>query len=215
MLENKMGEDIAITFETLYDLLMREKQRDELLPLEQSFFQDVIDYLKEKVNVLAKVSRENDLFSVGEKDKVEIEIRNIRKVLKDLYERRERKIVEMALGKSRSGASIDSGALLEEEKRLFDSCVTILNNHRNGVLLNLMQMKLPKIENGREKVVSENSVEDVKENLMIKFMHAVPKFVGRDLTIYGPFAADDIANLPKELAEILVEKNRAEVIKKE
>ena len=83
-----MGEEIAITFETLYDLLMREKQREELLPLEPSFFQDVIHYLQEKMKVWEKISKDDDLFSAGERDKIEIELRNIHKVLKDLYERR-------------------------------------------------------------------------------------------------------------------------------
>ena len=41
----------------------------------------------------------------------------------------------------------------------------------------------------------------------------MPKFVGRDLEVYGPFEEEDIANLPGEIADILILKNRAEEIK--
>ena len=55
-----MGEnEITITYETLFDLLRREKSRDELQSLSPTFFIDFIDYLKDKVNILK--SQENQL----------------------------------------------------------------------------------------------------------------------------------------------------------
>ena len=45
---------------------------------------------------------------------------------------------------------------------------------------------------------------------MIKFNHAVPKFVGEDLEVYGPFEENDMANLPSKIADVLVSKGRAE-----
>lgn len=214
-----MGEEIALTFETLYDILMREKQRDEMLPLEPSFFQDLVTYLREKMKIWEKISQDTDLFSLGEKDKVEAELKNIRKVIKDIYERREKKIIELALNKSRVGRELDASHLLQEERQLFNSLSGILDRYRSGVLFNLIKMELPHIEEekimvelGQEK---EHSVQEKpKETALVRFLHPVPKFVGSDLSVYGPFDEESVASLPKDVVQILVQKKRAEEIKK-
>ncbi len=45
---------------------------------------------------------------------------------------------------------------------------------------------------------------------MVRFISAVPKFVGPELEVYGPFEPEDMASLPKKMANILVKKGRAE-----
>ena len=209
-----MGGEIAITFETLYDILMREKQQEELLQLEPSFFQDVINYLQEKMKVWEKISKETDLFSLGERDKVEAEIKNIRKLLKDIYERREKKIIGLAVNKSRIGHALDVNNLLKEEKQFLESIATILDQYRHGVLLNVLQMKQPQVEEKKFIVeVEQKKKEKTKETMLVRFIHAVPKFVGSDLAIYGPFDENDVASLPKDVSEILINKKRAEEVK--
>lgn len=212
-----MGEEIAITFETLYDILMREKQRDELLQLEPTFFQDVITYLREKMKVWETVSKDNDLFSLGERDKVEGEIKNIRKVLKDWYERREKKIIEVAVNKSRTGQGLDASNMLEEERQLLQSLVDVLNRSRHGILLNLLKMELPHVEEAKVivKLTGEEPEQKPKQTVMVRFINPVPKFVGSDLAVYGPFDEDDVAGLPADVAHILIQKKRAEEIKKD
>jgi len=46
-----------------------------------------------------------------------------------------------------------------------------------------------------------------------RFLNSVPKFVGKELEEYGPFAEEDIANLPVEIAEVLINKGKVEEIK--
>ena len=88
-----MGSEINITFETLYDLLRREKGKEELQQLEETFFKEVVQYLQEKNRLLESKSGDDDLFSVGEKDKLEAELRNIKRILKELYDKREKKVI--------------------------------------------------------------------------------------------------------------------------
>lgn len=214
-----MGTEIAVTFETLYDLLIREKQREELLPLEPTFYQDVITYLKEKLKVWEKISAENDLFTMGERDKVEAELKNIRKVLKDLYERREKKIMELALNRSRVGHSLETGSLLDDERKMLESVTNVLDRYRHGILLNLLKMELPHVD--EQKVIVELATRDSgsrtqqapRQTTTIRFLHAVPKFVGSDMAVYGPFTEEDVANLPRDVAQILINKKRVEEIK--
>ena len=44
----------------------------------------------------------------------------------------------------------------------------------------------------------------------LKITHAIPKFVGPDLNEYGPFDEGDEVKLPDEIAEVLVNKGRAD-----
>ena len=46
----------------------------------------------------------------------------------------------------------------------------------------------------------------------IKFLDTVSKFVGRELEVYGPFESGDTEKLPLELADILIDKGRAEEV---
>ena len=79
--------EINITYETLFEILKREKDITELQKLEPVFFSDFVDYLNEKKKVLEK---EDSMFSYDEKKKVEKQIDNARRIIKEIYERRER-----------------------------------------------------------------------------------------------------------------------------
>lgn len=137
-------DNIKITLETLYDILRNEKKKEELQSLESTFFVDVVSYLKEKSSFLDLKKDDDDLFASGEKDKLEYEIRSIKRILKEIYEKREKKIIDIALNKSRTGSEIiDTGSMLREEKDFYQKVLDILDLHRKGVLLNLFRAKLP------------------------------------------------------------------------
>ena len=67
-----MGE-VNITYETLFEILRREKNREELQKLDESFFNDVLNYVKEKKQQLNDLQTKDDLFAVEEKKKAEIQ----------------------------------------------------------------------------------------------------------------------------------------------
>ena len=221
--------EINITYETLFELLRREKTREELQKLNMSFFSDVVNYLKEKNDAL--ILPKNDIFAAEERRKAETQMENIRNILKEFYEKREKKIISMALDMSRMSMGalnseiIDTSAMLKEEKELFDYLVDVLNNNRKGVLYNILEAKMPDAKKKEaeekkeeEKPEQEEQKEELKEEnrqKLIRFLLAVPKFVGTDLQEYGPFEKEDIANLPAKIADVLITKQRAEEMKKE
>ena len=79
--------EINISYETLFELLRREKTRDELQKLEDSFFTDVVNYLKEKEEFLQNQKKKQDLFAADEIYKAEKQLENIKLVefLKKTY----------------------------------------------------------------------------------------------------------------------------------
>ena len=98
------NKEVNITYETLFEILRREKDKEELQKLSDSFFSDVIAYLEDKNKALKDVT----LQSFADKKKFDEELENIKKILKDLYERREKKIVNLALNISRTKSNLIS-----------------------------------------------------------------------------------------------------------
>ncbi len=207
------AKEINITYETLFELLKREKDMADLQKLEPNVFNDFVDYLNEKKKILGK---EDNLFSYEEKKKVEKQIDNAKRIIKDIYERREKKILNIALIKSRTKSDvIDTSALLENEKRFFDQILEVLNLFRNEVIDNIMNERYAsEVTTRREEKTEENNVpKKDKSTKLVRFLYAVPKFVGKELEEYGPFEEEDIANLPSEIADVLISKGRVEEIK--
>jgi DNA replication factor GINS len=183
--------DINITYETLFELLRRERKREEIQELSQSFYQDVINYLAGKAAL-----------DEGQKGRAQME--NIKKILRELYEKRERKIISMAMTKSRTGSDIfDVSSLLPAEKKLYEDMRQVCDRHREKILFSLLKQKTP--PEPEKKSLG-------KDVMLVRFISPVPKFVGRELEPYGPFEAEDVVSLPPDIAKVLISKGRAEEI---
>jgi DNA replication initiation complex subunit (GINS family) len=208
--------EININYETLFELLRIEKNRDDLQELPQNFFEDVLAYMREKQQILDEGKQKEDLFSATEREKVITEMANIRKILRELYERREKKIISMALNKSRTRSNIiDTSKLLGDESRLFSRVVSVLDTFREGILLNVLDFRQPFVEDkkglqelSQSKEAKNSSVS--KETKLVRFLYPVPKFIGKELESYGPFEEEDMATLPSDIADLLIGKGRAE-----
>ena len=217
--------EINITYETLFDLLRREKNRAELQKLSDTFFEDVNSYIKEKHAILKDQQMKIGMSAIAEKEKTSKQIENIKSMLKGLFERRQQKIVEIAIIKSRTSSdTTDYSALLKEERKMFDELVLLLGKFKEKVLLRLVTelgFMEPELTEPKNLETAEETKPEIKEEAeapektkLIRFIHSVPRFVGRHLEVYGPFEEDDTANLPEEIADILINKGRAEEIKK-
>ena len=211
------AKEVNITYETLFELLKREKDMTDLQKLEPSFFDNFIEYLNEKKDMM---SRDDALFSYDEKKKVEKQIDNARRLIKEIYERREKKILNIALIKSRTKSHvIDTSSLLDNEKKFLDEIEKVLNAYRENVIYHIMdgkqvsQIKHQEKEAKEEINAASDAEEETKTTKLVRFLYPVPKFVGTELEEYGPFAEEDIANLPAEIADLLVGKGKVEEIR--
>ncbi len=209
-------QEVVITYETLFELLKRERERVDLQKIEPSFFSDTINYIKDKKKIL---EAKDGLFAHEEKKKTERQLENIYKILKELYERREKKIISLALDKSRTKSNlIDTTALLKEEKVIFDALTGLLDNYRDAILYSVLNERMPFMNTVEEKKPREefkSALELKKPTKLVRFISSVPKFVGTELEEYGPFNEEDIANLPAEIADVLMGKGKAEEINDE
>ena len=211
-----MVQEVIITYETLFELLKREKERTDLQKLEAAFFNDTISYIKDKKKILD--AKNDSVFAPEERKKTERQLDNIYRILKELYERREKKIIQLALDKSRTSSNlIDTSSLLKEEKVFFDSVTNCLDTYREAILMAVLSEKLPFMQPLESKPTElfKSALELKKPTRLVRFMFHVPKFVGPELEEYGPFEEEDIASLPIEIADVLINKGKSEEIKEE
>ena len=92
------------------------------------------------------------------------------------------------------------------KKEFLTSIIHILNKYRKDILYNLLKNQEPNI-------TQEEIKEEIKlKNKLIRFTHALPKFVGDDLNTYGPYDEEDVANLPEKVATVLIRRKKAQEI---
>jgi DNA replication initiation complex subunit (GINS family) len=189
--------EINITYETLFDLMRRERNREELQELSETFYFDVSTYFE------SKRSAQLQLNSPDDRKRTEMQTENARKLVRELFEKRERKILMMALTRSRTGTDIvDTSRLLPEEQDLYRQILSTLESHKQ-ILMDRLDKQMP----ARQVELPAES-----PTRLIRFLQPVPRFVGKELEPYGPFDKEEVASLPSAIAKVLIDKQRAEEI---
>ncbi len=202
--------EINITYETIFDLLVREKNRDELQKLSSTYFNDIVVYLQEKEKAMNSVNREDAR-------RAEQQLENAKRLIKELYDRREKKVVFMALNGARiNETKANHEAFLELEKKLYNGLVTFLISARQDVLDKTLNKTIPEQstviisqqENKIEKI-SETKPETKPETKQVKLNISLSKFVDEKLQAFGPYNAGEIVVLPHKIANVLVSAGKA------
>ncbi|MBU4351786.1 MAG: hypothetical protein KKA65_04185 [Nanoarchaeota archaeon] len=203
--------EIVVTYDTLFDLTRRERYRAELQKLDNNFFIDVVKYLNEKQTILKSQENKESVFSSSESEKTRVQIVNAKKILKDLYERREAKIIQMALFHSRnSEKQPDFNFMLQEEINLFKTIEKKLSEFRKNILHKLLFHECPKCPKCAEKPKDLKIGEGKEEQgNLICFNCEMPEFVGPDMKTYGPFKQGDKVELPENIADMLMNNGHA------
>jgi DNA replication initiation complex subunit (GINS family) len=180
-----------ITYNDIYEASRKERYAEQLQPIPKNFVSEVASYLNEKREI---ASKDNDVFSdVIVKTKKQLE--NAITLFKELLLRRKKKILNLVLVASETGISKqDFENMLPFEKALFEEfmkSVDLSDKILNGML---------------------NGKSEEKKNELVVFKEYSEEFIGLEGEKMGPYEKGQIANIPKEIAKILVEGNKAELV---
>lgn len=180
-----------ITYNDLYEAARKERYSEQLQPLPKNFVSEVSEYLKEKKQLSLK---EDDAFSeMIAKTKKQLE--NAVTLFRELMTRRRKKILNLVLIAAETGISKqDFENMLVFEKSLFE-----------GLMKNVEDADKKMNELLRGKKIQ-------KKNEMIMFKNSIGEFLGVDGEKIGPFEKGQIANVPGEIAKILIEDGKAELV---
>ena len=155
--------------------------------------EEVSKYLKEKREISAK---EDDVFSdVIIKTKKQLE--NAITLFKELILRRKKKILGLVLIAAETGISKqDFDNMFKFEKFLFEELMKSID---------VSDKKLGGILNG-------NKQQETNKNDLVVFKEDIEEFLGLEGEKMGPYGKGQIANIPKEIARILIESGKCEVV---
>ena len=180
-----------VTYNELYEALRKERYSENLQLLPKNFLVQVSEYFEDKKKFGDK---KEDLFSdavIRTKKKLE----NAIAIFKELMLRRKKKILGLAFVASETGISKkDFENLMGFEKELFEEIVKGL-------------------EKADRNLMGAMSGEKQEEKYqLIRFLKDVEEFLGLDGNSIGPFSKGEVANLEKEIVDILKKDSRVEII---
>ncbi len=163
-----------LTYDTLSRIVEQERNAKTLTRLPDEFFEDAKLYIESKSKV-----------SGGKEDAWELD--NAKRLLQDLLEIRERKVLTLALHFVRSGVSPNN--MVGEELEFFNSVVSALKDFQS-----------------RKRLMVDGKPES---RWLLAMLADVPEFLDLKLRKYGPYRQGDIATVPEENARLLVESGKA------
>ena len=148
----------GLTYEKLFDCLREERNNVQLQKLSDSFYEDAIAYISLKEDLVNSEKLSNPVLAEGSID----QLKNARKIIENIYERREKKMLLLALHKSRTKSQlIDTGSLLPEERIFFKQLTILLNHFREEILLKILKKELPIINSTKDALlIDDTSVSD-------------------------------------------------------
>ena len=183
-----------ISYSEIYEAARKERYSEQLQPIQKNFIGEVSKYLKEKRELVATEGEFSDNVL-----KVKKQLENAMTLFKELIIRRRKKILNLVLIASETGISKqDFENMLAIEKDLFEDlmkCTESSDKKLNGL-----------ISSGEGEVETKND--------LVLFLGDVGEFIGLDGEMMGPFDKGQIANLPREIVNILVEGKKVEIVEK-
>lgn len=195
---------------TLMEIYRKERTSPYLQDVGKDFYKQLESYINEIYSKYEEHSKK------GEISKLTVlldEFKNIKAVINDLYEIRERKILLNALYYVKSGEEVAVENLTSEEEAMLKKIAGILREQRSSVLEKIIsekaaaEMRMPET---KEKQVT------LKEKMItIRMLKDLPPIVGVDGRVYGAFKEEDVVTLPEPNALVFINQGVAEQIKLE
>jgi DNA replication initiation complex subunit (GINS family) len=182
-----------ITYNDIYELLRKEKYSEQLQPLPQKFIEEFSTYLSEKTHA---DKQHQDLFAeTSAKSKKQLE--NSISIFKELILRRKKKILNLVFVATETGImKRDFENMLPLEKQTFDKLTKAFE------------------ENNKElnKLINNKPSTEKPKNKLIIFTQDTEEFIDHEGKTIGPFKSGDLANINNQIADILIQGEKARLV---
>lgn len=192
-----MQEEFSIEY--IYDVLRKERINTNLQIIDKELFINLSKFIKEQEDIIRNIQ------DIKDASRQEKQLESIKKVINELYERREAKIIQLALSNIKIESNINITPLLNEEREFYNTLIEDIKYFRDSILENINKGIIPEL---KPKEIKTHPI----ELKTIRFVENLPKFIGTDLNVYGPFEKEYISNLPLDIANYLIKHNKAEEI---
>ncbi len=217
-----------IDFRKLRHIYLQEKKSPQRLArVRPDFYKLLREYVRKE--------RDNLAHSPGVEDvQALMQFANLVKLVGDTISIRQRKIVQMAISASFS-EFYEPENLVGWEQDMYNEILNTVRKYRE-IALSSVGLGSGASSSTEERSVSPPSVEEsvgqpaqpaessseppTKEvptptTVRLRILKSIPAFIGTDYNTYGPYEEGAVVDLPPGVAEILLVRNLAEVVKDE
>jgi DNA replication initiation complex subunit (GINS family) len=193
-----------ITYSEIRNMQRREKESTSIQDLGEEFLVNLGGYIEDKKKIISKNKDDSNPFSKEMEERARAEMENAIRVIDDLFQMREKKIIYQAILSAKKDVRIyNTSNMLEHEKELFESTLELIRKHRKGISQTITSL---------EKIKKEKEVDKTR---LVRFSEDVASFLWKEKQ-FGPFSKDDLTNLSEDLAGLLVRRGKAvEVVENE
>ncbi|MDD5181874.1 MAG: hypothetical protein PHC66_01735 [Candidatus Nanoarchaeia archaeon] len=185
-----------ISYEELRRIQNAERNNKALQQIAPDFFEKVKEYILTKKKLIGENKDRDNTFAQQAYEKAHMELGNITKILDDICARRQRKVIMQAITNVAARVH-NTENMLPEEEEMYNQTIKNLKEKRDCFFEKF---------NRNEKVELAKGEENLKA---VRFVDEVPSFIWTDSKTYGPFAKEDIANMPVDVGEILIKQGKA------
>ena len=193
----------------VFSIYEQEKRRkNKLEKLNENFYKEIHDLIKKYSRLLELGEDEEEI------KRLQLEIDNLKELVKQIVNLRLGKIINLALFEARENIKVaERSDMTKEERVLFDLISSIIKGFYEGVLYNIYNAKSPSISPILDKIepIIRKSSRKI-DKVMLRFKQEFSQIVGPDGKLYGPFAPEEVYILPKEIAKRLLELGICEKI---
>ncbi|MBI2631497.1 DNA replication complex GINS family protein [Candidatus Pacearchaeota archaeon] len=183
-----------LDYNTLYEILRKEKYSDALQQLPKNFLEEFSEYISGKKELTVK---DDDLFT-DTSIKAKKQLENSLALFRELILRRKKKILNLVFVAAETGImKRDYENMLSFEKEIFDKLVKAFEEG---------DKEISKTLNGKKGLI------DQEKNKLILFNQDIEKFVDMTGNIIGPFKSGELVNLDSSVSEILVQSGKANFV---
>lgn len=183
-----------ITFNDIYEAAKKERYSEQLQAIPKNFVSEVAVYLKEKKDIAAK--NDDEFCDIILKTKKQLE--NAMTLFNELMVRRKKKILNLVLVAAETGISKqDFENMFSFEKELFEDLMKCSD---------ASDKKMKQLFNGKK--------DEEQKNILVVFLDSVGEFLNVDGGMLGPYERGQIVNLPRDVAKILIDDKKCEVVEK-
>jgi len=184
-------EKTPMNYKMIRNIQQHEKTSSLLTKLDPQFFEKSRSYIKTLEQAEATEQNELKLKIIND------ELKNTQKIITNIYELREKKIVQAALSSIR-GAKLELKNLLPAEELLYNAIVDQLQATRQSLFSDQnSSSKEPVTKDFQEKKPTQSNT-----NPIVRVLQTTPKFVGTDMKTYS-LRKDDVVTLPTETCKPL------------
>lgn len=197
-----------INYKTLRKIQQMERKSPMLTKIDYHFYSKLSEYINALNSRLEKESKSQKQMLLKN------EIQNTNKIIRSIYEHREKKNLLAAISKARGGRP-DLKNLIDAERDLFDSTLKLMVQSREQLLEGR-----PKDKRGKDNKNVETKKEETRTekkdntNQIVMVTKNIPEFIGTDTKKYN-LRAGDIISLPKNMSDMLLKRNVVKEIKRQ